>query len=266
MSTMDTVVDARKLPEKAVELLRRRAVAEVLAGTSQAEVARALGVSRKSVGFWIREYRAQGERAFHQRKRGRKPGAQLALSGEQQTAVLETVLHCSPEEAGLPYRLWTRQALAELINREHRVSLSTTTVSSYLLRWGLVRELGTARVPGPRQGRPAPGAQPIVPVGGPVTVTWTRPLLDPAPGVRLPPGAAEQYRAIHLLTAVSARGSLALLANPDPFDGLHVRDFAERVRRHVARRVTLLVCEWPLAHIDTLLAWAADDGHVLLQD
>src|ERR1700738_690593 len=99
--------DTRSLPAAALEDLRRRAVAAVESGRSQVEVARLLGVSRKTVGVWVRAYRSSGEAAFPPQRRGRRPGEQLALSFPQQRWVVKTLVTGSPDEVGLRYRLWT---------------------------------------------------------------------------------------------------------------------------------------------------------------
>ena len=100
--TIKTSGDARSLPAEALEVLRRRAVAAVEAGMSRTEVARAFGVSRKTVGAWVQAYRAAGDDALRPKPRGRRPGEQLALSPPRQAATLEAIIAGSPETHGLP--------------------------------------------------------------------------------------------------------------------------------------------------------------------
>ncbi len=42
-----------------------------------------------------------------------------------------------PDQLRLPFYLWTREAVARLIEREYRVTLSPTTVGRYLKAWGM---------------------------------------------------------------------------------------------------------------------------------
>lgn len=272
--TMEVVPDARRLPEKALVGLRRQAVAAVGSGMSQVQAARAFGVSRKTIGTWVRDYRYRGEGAFHSRKRGRRPGDKLALTVEQQAGMLAIIVGHTPDETGLAYRLWTRQAIVELINREFGASLSVTTVANYLVRWNLIGEqtaltatreqpafTPSAMRPNPRPGIPVAPA----PRGDSLRVTWTRAV----PTVSTPAGPANAFadsREVNVLVAVSNRGALSFTTSVTPFDGVHVRDFAERLRRQLRKRVTVLICDWPVAHIDTLSAWVADDNRVLLRD
>src|SRR5437763_8494729 len=149
--------DGRKFPVSALEELRRLAIEAVESGVPQVDVARVVGVSRQTVGNWVRTYRTGGEEALRPRKRGRRPGEQLALSVEQQTWLVNTLVNCTPEQVGLDYWLWTRHAVAELINREFQITLGTASIRNYLIRWGLVAEghlLQSLRV---RHAAPADG-------------------------------------------------------------------------------------------------------------
>lgn len=63
-------IDTRRRSPADQERLRRRVVALVAEGVSQAEAARRCGVSRQSVCAWIRTWREQGEGGLRSRKRG----------------------------------------------------------------------------------------------------------------------------------------------------------------------------------------------------
>jgi len=56
--------DARTLSPDAQEALRKRAVATVLGGMKQYEVAQAFGVSAYIVSQWMKRFRADGEHAL----------------------------------------------------------------------------------------------------------------------------------------------------------------------------------------------------------
>lgn len=129
--------DARSLPSAAQEELRRKAVEAVLEGKKQTEVARIFGVTRHAVGKWVRAYRRGGAEALKARKRGRPKGGWLAPWQAAQTA--RVVLDRHPEQLKLPFCLWTREAVAQLIERRFGIRLSLWTVGRYLKRWGFVQ-------------------------------------------------------------------------------------------------------------------------------
>jgi transposase len=126
--------DARSLPPVAQEDLRRRAVRAVLGGKTQLEVAETFGVTRQSVGRWIKAHREGGGKALKARKRGRPKGK--ALEPWQAAQTCRAIEDRRPEQLKLPFYLWTRQAVAQLIGERFGVRLSVWTVGRYLKSWG----------------------------------------------------------------------------------------------------------------------------------
>ncbi|QOC93934.1 IS630 family transposase [Micromonospora craniellae] len=131
------VRDARRLSPAAQEDLRRRAVAAVKAGHTQAAVATVFGVSPKTVWRWINAFDRQGNRALKAGKRGRRPGEQKALDPRQQARVRRAVLHKNPDQVALPGLVWTRPQVRRLIRDWFGIDLSLVTVGKYLRSWGL---------------------------------------------------------------------------------------------------------------------------------
>lgn len=126
--------DFRSLGPEAQETLRRAAVAAVVDGESRVEVARRFGVTRQTVGKWAADYETGGEAALRAKRRGRPRGGSLAPWQAAQTAKA-VVEHC-PDQLKLPFHLWRREAVAQLIERRFGVRLSVWTVGRYLKRWG----------------------------------------------------------------------------------------------------------------------------------
>jgi transposase len=128
--------DTRSLPAAAQAALRNRAVRAVLAGMTQAEAARVFGVHHNAVNRWVKRYRQGGWAGLAERRRGRRPGEQAALSEPQQQEVIALVRDATPDQLGLAGFLWTREAVAELIARRYELLLARTTVGAYLRGWG----------------------------------------------------------------------------------------------------------------------------------
>jgi len=128
--------DTRKLSPSAQEELRRRAVKLVDDGKSQSETAQLLGVSRQSVNVWAKAHREGGLKALSRGRRGRRPGEQMVLKPRQQAQVAKIIRDKCPDQLKLPGFLWTREAVAELIERRYGVRLALTTTGNYLRRWG----------------------------------------------------------------------------------------------------------------------------------
>ena len=124
------------MPAAAQAALRKRAVGAVLDGMTQAEAARVFGVHHNAVNRWIKRYREGGWAGLGERRRGRRPGEQAALSPWQQQEVIALVRDSTPDQLGLAGFLWTREAVAELIAHRYGLWLARTTVGGYLRGWG----------------------------------------------------------------------------------------------------------------------------------
>jgi transposase len=129
-------IDCRHLSPSAQEAVRKRAVAAVLEGATRTEVGRMYGVSRQTVGGWVRVYFAEGEEGLSSRRRGPEPGSANLLTPEQEAQVMEALQDRRPEQLALPFYLWTREAVALLIRQKFHVEMSRSTVGRYLKRWG----------------------------------------------------------------------------------------------------------------------------------
>ena len=126
--------DARSLPPEAQENLRCRAVKAVAGGMTHVAVAGLLGVTRHSVDGWVARWREGGIRALSSRRRGRPKTKRLPA--RQLADIRRAILGRCPEQLRLPFSLWTRAAVAELIRRKCRMNLSVWTVGRYLAEWG----------------------------------------------------------------------------------------------------------------------------------
>jgi transposase len=105
--------DTRSLPAAAQAALRSRAVRAVLDGRTQAEAARVFGVHHNAVNRWIKRYREGGFPGLSERRRGRGPGEQAALSESRQQELMALVRETTPAQLGLAGGLWTRDAVAQ---------------------------------------------------------------------------------------------------------------------------------------------------------
>lgn len=129
--------DFRKLDPATQTEVRRVAVGMVQAGKTRREVAAAVGVDRRFVGNWVAAVERAGETALSGGRRGRRPDEQKALTPEQQQRVRSLIVTQCPDQVGLPFALWTREAVGMLIEREAGVRLSRSTLSTYLHTWHL---------------------------------------------------------------------------------------------------------------------------------
>ena len=127
--------DARAFSPEAQEDLRRRVVRAVEEqGISQAEAVRTFGVSKTAVYNWRKTYRTGGKAALKSKPRGRPRRSRLA--GHQAATTVRIIQDRCPDQIKLPFALWTRDAVRELIADRFGIELSVWTVGRLLKKWG----------------------------------------------------------------------------------------------------------------------------------
>ena len=133
---MSTKPDARRLDPATQVYLRRLVVLAVRDGMKQTEAARKYQVSLRAVNKWVALDKAGGLRALKPKRRGRPSGAGR-LNAKQAARIRSLVIGKMPDQLKLPFYLWTRAAVAQLIKREYGIQVSLTSVGRYLKAWGL---------------------------------------------------------------------------------------------------------------------------------
>jgi transposase len=127
--------DGRQLSPQAQENLRRRVVRAILEQRmSQVEAVRVFGVGRTSIHNWLRAVEQSGTTALKAHKRGPKPHSRLA--GHEAATIVRMIEDRCPDQLHLPFALWTREAVGQLIARRLGIHLSVWTVGRYLRGWG----------------------------------------------------------------------------------------------------------------------------------
>jgi len=129
-------MDFRKLTSTERYLFRKRAIAMLKKGTKQKEVAIVFGIREATVSEWKKSYDSRGNRGLQDKVRGVKSEAKKLLTSKQETAVKKMILDTMPDQLKLPYALWTRKAVKELIEREFGIVLAINTMGDYLRSWG----------------------------------------------------------------------------------------------------------------------------------
>jgi transposase len=269
--------DTRSLPAAAQAALRNRAVRAVLDGMTQAQAGRVFGVHHNAVNRWVKRYRQGGWGGLSERRRGRRPGEQAALSEPQQREVIALVRESTPDQLGLAGLLWTRAAVAELIARRYGLPLARTTVGGYLRGWGFSPQRPQRRAleQNPAAVRrwlaetdPAICAQ-ARREGG--VVLWLDELgirSDAAAGRSWAPigktavikGTGKRFR-VNMVSAVSNAGMLRFRLFTGSFRGPVFIDFLRRLLRDCGGgKVHLIVDGHPVHRAKAVSAWVGRHG------
>jgi transposase len=130
--------DFRNIPQKTQDEIRERAVKAVLSGETQTHVAKIMGVSRSTVCIWCNKYKGLGKKSFKSKKRGNPQ--EPKLKGCQAATIVNIITDRHPEQLKLPFVLWTREAVRDLIKKKFNVEVSLSTVGRYLEKWGFTSQ------------------------------------------------------------------------------------------------------------------------------
>ena len=133
-------VDMRKLAPAAQEERRRQVIGLRQSGVSYAAIAAQVGLSQTGVFDIGQRFDARGEKGLISGKRGRKPDEQKLLTTAQETEIKRLICRHMPDELGLDFALWRREAVRALIRRQCGVRLAVRTTGKYLARWGFTAQ------------------------------------------------------------------------------------------------------------------------------
>src|SRR3954452_9861409 len=129
-------VDMRKLPAAAQEERRRQVIGLRQAGMTYDAIAAQTGLTATGVFDICKRYAERGAAGLKTGPRGPEPGYGRVLDAEQETATRDLSRRHTPDALGLPFALWSRAAVRELIWQRCGVRLAVRSMGTYLARWG----------------------------------------------------------------------------------------------------------------------------------
>ena len=126
--------DARHMSASAQEALRYRVVNAIENGMGKSEASRVFKVSRTAIHNWTKATAEQGTKALKAKKRG--PRASSRLLPHQAATAVRLIEQKCPDQLGLPFYLWTREAVQQFLRERFELSVSVWTIGRYLKKWG----------------------------------------------------------------------------------------------------------------------------------
>ena len=265
--------DARSLSPEAQEALRERAVAAVMGGMTQAKAAELLGVARGTVVGWMKQYRQGGAQSLKAKPQGR-PKGQSRLKGWQAGQIVQAITDKTPDQLKLAFVLWTRQAVAQLIDERFGIRLSVWTVGRLLAHWGLtpqkparraweqnpqeVQRWLKERYPKVRAEAKREGAE----------IHWGDEMglrSDHQAGTSygrkgqtpVVPGTGQRWRC-NMISSITGRGTLRFMVFKHRFNADVFIEFMRRLIKSAGRKVFLIVEGHPAHKARKIKQWLAE--------
>jgi transposase len=128
--------DTRKLKPEVQQELRNQAIRLRKTGRTYKEIGAIIGVHPTNVCKWWKAYEQGGQKAIKHKPRGRRKGACRTLTDDRERELQRSIKDHCPDQMKLPFALWTRVAVQQLVKQLYSIQMPIRTVGEYLKRWG----------------------------------------------------------------------------------------------------------------------------------
>lgn len=128
--------DFRTLSNSEKYQIRKRGIDLRKSGKTQKFIAEIFGVREGTVSDWVKAYKAEGLKGLKDKKRGVSSEDKKLISRLQEKQIQSMIIDVMPDQLKLPYALWTRKAVKELVEREFGIVVAINTMGDYLRKWG----------------------------------------------------------------------------------------------------------------------------------
>lgn len=128
--------DTRKLKPEVLQQLRHQAIRLRKKGMTYLAISEVIDVHYSTICGWWKAYEREGAKGIRLKTRGRKYGAKRTLTPEQEKELQKMIEDKEPDQLKLPFALWTRRAVLQIIKKLYRIDMPIRTVGEYLKRWG----------------------------------------------------------------------------------------------------------------------------------
>jgi len=128
-------IDARKLSTDAQQALRYQVIRLRQQGRTHNDISAITGVHRSTCVAWWNRYKNEGKKALKIKKRGRPLGSCRKLTKEQEKEIQKVICDKCPDQLKLPFALWNRIAVQQLIFELWGLKVPIRTIGDYLKRW-----------------------------------------------------------------------------------------------------------------------------------
>lgn len=125
--------------------LRRQMLLLREQGKTQVEIAQITGYTRSYVSMTLKRIDNDPQMLEGMSRGGRPQGSLRALSAKEERRAQQLICGKCPDQLSLPFALWTRGAIREMVRREFGIRLSIRGVGEYVARWGYTPQKAARR-------------------------------------------------------------------------------------------------------------------------
>jgi transposase len=128
--------DARLQTLEQLHERRKQVVRLHKKGIKVMQIVAMTGLSYPTVRAAIDRFESGGWTNVRPTRRGRIKGDGRVLSAAQEQAIQRMIIDKRPEQLKMDFSLWSRAAVAQLIEQEFGIKLQVRSIGKYLTRWG----------------------------------------------------------------------------------------------------------------------------------
>jgi len=268
-------IDTRSLHPEARNELRKMVVRlRQQSGMSCQRLAEIAGVHVVTAREWIARAKREGVGSLTEKKRGRPVGSCRKITMVQEQWLRQHIVGFTPAQLLLPFALWTRRAIKELVLGKFGIELSDRLVGKYLKRWGFTPQRPMKRAleqrpelieawlketyPALAAKAKAEGA--VIYFGDETAVkedaVWVRGF---APKGKTPVLAKpNRWDKLSMISAISARGEVAFKVIEGGFNAERFIEFLAALISDAPRKIILIVDNLSVHKASRVKAWLQD--------
>jgi len=261
-------IDARKLAPEVQQQLRNQAIRLRKSGRKYKEIAEIVGVHFTTVCEWCKRCEREGVKAIQVKKRGRPHGSCRTLNSGQEKEIQQTIYDKCPDQLKLPFALWTRIAVQQLIKERFCIDMPIRSTGEYLKRWGFTPQKPLRRAykqnpktvqkwldeEYPNIEKRAKAENTEIHWGDEIGLcneSRSYPLRDQG----LHPNIGER---INLIFTVTNQGKVRFMVYENKMDSGTMIKFMERLIKGVDRKVFLILDNLKVHHNPVIKEWLAE--------
>lgn len=263
--------DSRSLSDDALIERRRQVVRCRLNGLGLKDAAAQCSMSRHAANRAWQLYQKKGWPALETRRTGRPEGSGHLLTDEQQQETQRLISDKMPDQLKLPFALWSRKAVRQLIKDRYGVELAARTMTEYMRRWGFTSQKPMRRAMEQRPAEVRRWKERVYPaIAGRAKAEGAQILWGDETGVRSDDVRGRSFArrgrtpivrvgnkrfGRSIISAVSNRGGMRWMVFKGALNVRSFKRFLARLIKGAKRKIFLIVDNLRVHHAKVLAPW-----------
>lgn len=255
------------------EKVRLRVVDYLKKGTgTRQQAADLFALSMDGVQRIWQRYKVGGYQGLYSKKRGAKEGSKI--SAGQADEVRRVIKDKLPDQLKLPFGLWTREAVKQLLSKRYGIGLSRRQVGRYLQSWGFTQQKTLSktfekkpaqvkewlRKEYPAVKKRATQEKAIIYFGDETGMHCLPQAAANASAGENPVIKKKGQGSLNMISAVNNRSHLQFMVIDGTFDGEVFQTFLQQMIRHCKQKIFFITNGHPACKTKKFNEWAGKNA------